>query len=31
MRAGEAPDVSAPNRRARDHAWKRWKELLQKM
>jgi dienelactone hydrolase len=31
MRAGEAPDASAPNRRTRDQAWKRWKELLRKM
>jgi carboxymethylenebutenolidase len=28
MRAGEAPDASEPNRRARVDAWKRWKELL---
>jgi carboxymethylenebutenolidase len=31
MRAGEAPDASAPNKKAHDEAWKRWKELLQKM
>jgi carboxymethylenebutenolidase len=29
MRAGEAPDASAENRKAHDQAWKRWKELLQ--
>jgi carboxymethylenebutenolidase len=28
MRAGEAPDASDPNRKAREDAWKRWKELL---
>lgn len=28
MRAGEAPDASADNKRARDRAWSRWKELL---
>jgi carboxymethylenebutenolidase len=28
MRAGEAPDASAPNRKAREDAWKRWKQLL---
>ncbi len=31
MRAGEAPDSNAPNKHARDKAWKRWKELLQKI
>jgi carboxymethylenebutenolidase len=30
MRAGEAPDASAPNKQARDQAWQRWKELLKK-
>ena len=30
MRAGEAPDASEPNKRAREDAWKRWKELLAK-
>ncbi len=30
MRAGEAPDASEPNKRAREDAWKRWKELLSK-
>lgn len=28
MRAGEAPDASEDNRKAREDAWKRWKELL---
>ena len=28
MRAGEAPDASAANKKARESAWKRWKELL---
>jgi carboxymethylenebutenolidase len=28
MRAGEAPDASEANKKARDQAWKRWKELL---
>ncbi|HEY1583633.1 MAG TPA: dienelactone hydrolase family protein [Chthoniobacterales bacterium] len=31
MRAGEAPDASEANRRARDAAWERWKSLLQKL
>jgi carboxymethylenebutenolidase len=31
MRAGEAPDASTANRKARDDAWKRWKELLEKI
>ncbi len=31
MRAGEEPDADAPNRDARDQAWKRWKELLAKL
>ena len=30
MRAGEAPDASAENKKAREAAWKRWKELLKK-
>ncbi|HLK05432.1 MAG TPA: dienelactone hydrolase family protein [Candidatus Acidoferrum sp.] len=30
MRAGEAPDASEPNKRAREDAWRRWKELLAK-
>jgi len=29
MRAGEAPDASGANKKARDQAWKRWKGLLQ--
>ena len=28
MRAGEAPDASAPNKKARDEAWQRVKDLL---
>jgi len=28
MRAGEAPDANAANKKAREDAWKRWKELL---
>jgi carboxymethylenebutenolidase len=28
MRAGEAPDANEPNKKAREAAWKRWKELL---
>jgi carboxymethylenebutenolidase len=28
MRAGEAADASKENKKARDQAWKRWKELL---
>jgi carboxymethylenebutenolidase len=31
MRAGEAPDAAAPNKTARDEAWKRWKDLLTKI
>lgn len=31
MRAGEAPDAGAANKKARDDAWKRWKELLEKI
>jgi carboxymethylenebutenolidase len=31
MRAGEAPDASAANQRARDEAWKRWLGLLKKL
>jgi carboxymethylenebutenolidase len=30
MRAGEAPDASDANKKARDDAWKRWKSLLAK-
>ncbi len=28
MRAGEAPDANAANKKARDDAWERWKTLL---
>lgn len=28
MRAGEAPDASEANRKAREAAWKRWKDIL---
>lgn len=28
MRAGEAPDANEANKKARDDAWKRWKDLL---
>jgi carboxymethylenebutenolidase len=31
MRAGEAPDASEANRKARDAAWERWKALLKKL
>jgi len=31
MRAGETPDASAPNKKARDEAWKRVKEALRKI
>jgi carboxymethylenebutenolidase len=31
MRAGEAPEASEPNKKARDEGWKRWKELLKKV
>jgi carboxymethylenebutenolidase len=31
MRAGEGPDASPANKKARDEAWQRWKELLQKL
>jgi carboxymethylenebutenolidase len=30
MRAGEAPDASDANRKAREESWKRWKDLLAK-
>jgi carboxymethylenebutenolidase len=30
MRAGEAPDANDANKKARNEAWKRWKELLAK-
>jgi carboxymethylenebutenolidase len=31
MRAGEAPEASEANKKARDEAWQRWKELLKKV
>lgn len=31
MRAGEQPDAKAGDKKAREQAWKRWKELLQKI
>lgn len=31
MRAGEAPDTNAANKKARAEAWARWQELLQKL
>lgn len=31
MRAGEAPDATEPNRRAREQAWTRWKSILGKL
>jgi carboxymethylenebutenolidase len=31
MRAGEAPDANEPNKKARDQAWQRWKDLLKKI
>ena len=31
MRAGEAPEAGGANKKARDEAWKRWKELLQRI
>jgi carboxymethylenebutenolidase len=31
MRAGEAPDANAGNKKARDEAWARWKDLLKKL
>lgn len=31
MRAGEEPDASEANKKARDEAWVKWKALLQKM
>jgi carboxymethylenebutenolidase len=30
MRAGEAPDASEANKKAREEAWARWKSLLKK-
>ena len=31
VRAGEAPDANAANKKGREDAWKRWKELLSKL
>ena len=31
MRAGEAPDANAANKKAREDGWKRWKEILKKI
>jgi len=31
MRAGEAPDAGAANKKAHDDAWVRWKDLLKKL
>jgi carboxymethylenebutenolidase len=31
MRAGEAPDASAANKKAREESWKRIKEILSKI
>jgi carboxymethylenebutenolidase len=31
MREGEKPDANAANKKARDEAWKRWKDLLRKI
>jgi len=31
MRAGEAPDANAANKKAHDEAWRRWKDLLKKI
>jgi carboxymethylenebutenolidase len=31
MRAGQAPDGNAANKKAQEDAWKRWKELLSKI
>ena len=31
MRAGEAPDANEANKKARDQAWERWKELVKKV
>jgi carboxymethylenebutenolidase len=31
MRAGEAPDASPANKKARDEAWRRWTEVLKKV
>jgi carboxymethylenebutenolidase len=31
MRAGEAPDASEANLKARDASWSRWKSLLEQL
>jgi carboxymethylenebutenolidase len=31
MRTGDEPNASGPDKTARDAAWKRWRELLQKV
>ena len=31
MRAGEAPDANAANKKARDEAWQRLKDLLKQL
>ena len=31
MRAGEAPDATAPNQQARTQAWDRWRQILKKI
>jgi carboxymethylenebutenolidase len=31
MRAGEAPDANAANKKAHDEAWTRWKEIMKKL
>lgn len=31
MRAGEAPESSEPNRKARQEAWRRWKKILEQI
>jgi carboxymethylenebutenolidase len=31
LRAGESPDANDANKKAKDEAWKRWKELLKKL
>jgi carboxymethylenebutenolidase len=31
LRAGEAPDANAANKKARDASWKRWQDELKKL
>jgi carboxymethylenebutenolidase len=31
MRAGQAPDATPENKKAREDAWKRWTTLLRKL